>query len=221
MRNDTVAYYVRKLDEAPQIFGDTRLPSLQFCQRYNRDAHYATVKDSNGLARWVTQKQMRIYGIVARISLSETGFATMKDVAREAQCHTTTVSRTTLKLQAWGLYAFDVKRGRGGGIFVRLPWGEHAKFYIRAARQKLRDMANRARRKVASVLLGGQREDQRNGDNVKDNMDATFRRFAERVLMERAYLALEDPEGEAESIAPIDERGALRLLEQAATSATL
>lgn len=202
----------------------TRLPSLAFCQRFNRDAHYADIDDDRGIAHWVTQKQMRIYGIIARIALSADGKARMLDIAAEAQCHTTTVSRAILKFQAWGLYAVDVRRGRHGGITVWKATDSRFALYARAARQKLRELANRAWRKVASSLQGeGQGAHGRVKDTVEppitypSDMDATFTSFARRVLLERAYLALEDPDGERESISPLDEYGALRLIEQVAT----
>ena len=105
------------------VGGDNRLPSLAFCQRFNRDAHYGNVKDSAGLERWVSQKQMYVYGIVSRIVLGD-GKATMLAIAGEAGCHPTTVSRALLKFQAWGLFAVDVKSGRNGGIRIMRPFGE-------------------------------------------------------------------------------------------------
>jgi hypothetical protein len=91
----------RRWASQPVVLGGegSRLTSLAFCSRYNRDAHYADIRDSSGISRWVTQKQMRIYGIVARITLGD-GKAKMLDIAHEAGCCTTTVSRTLLKLQA-------------------------------------------------------------------------------------------------------------------------
>lgn len=200
--------------------GGSRLPSLAFCQRFNRDAHYADVADAQGIAHWVTQKQMRVYGIIARIALSEDGRALMKDIAAEAQCHPTTVSRAILKFQAWGLYAVDVRRGRHGGITVWKATDSRFALYAKAARQKLRELARRAWEKLHPRSQG---EDQAVQETVgvpspyRSDMDATFTAFARRVLLERAYLALEDPDGERESISPLDENGALRLIEQVAT----
>ena len=133
---------------------DSRLPSLAFCSRYNRDAHYGDVKDSAGIARWVTQKQMRVYGIIARLALGD-GRATMLAIAHEAQCHPTTVSRALLKIQAWGLYAVDVRRGRNGGITIWKVTGDRFALYVKAARQKLRELAIRARINVASRIQRG------------------------------------------------------------------
>jgi hypothetical protein len=50
-------------------------------------------------------------------------------------------------------------------------------------------------------MLPGRREDQVNvQDNDVNVMDATFSpTFAQRVMYERAMLALEDPQGEAEA----------------------
>lgn len=205
------------LNHQPVILGGegARLRSLAFVQRFNRDAHYADIRDSSGVLRWVSQKQMRVYGIIARISLSPDGRAKMIDIALEAQCCTSTVSRTILKLQAWGLYAVDVRRGRNGGITVRRPFGQWAKAYIAAARQKLADMAFRARIKLASTLQ--RREEGSVGvpTTYLPSMDASFTptTFHDRVLYARAYLALEDPEGEYEAVRPLDHESAVdRLL---------
>lgn len=223
----------RWLSHQPIVLGGpgSRLTSLAFCQRFNRDAHYGDIVDSRGVAHWATQKQIRISGIVARMVLGD-GKARMLDIAAEAACHTTTVSRTLLKLQAWGLYAIDVRRGRNGGITIMKPSGSWAAVYIRAARQRLRELALRARRNVASTLPGGQRtiiQRQREMDAtfhpeyvyheakraLKEGLKAlheaidveaariSLGRFGVSVLEERRRLAIEDPIGEADSVRPV------------------
>jgi hypothetical protein len=202
------------------VGGDTRLPSLAFCSRYNRDAHYADIADSVGVAHWVTQKQMRIHGILARVSMSVDGRTKMADVAREAQCCTSTVSRTILKLQGWGLFAVDVRRGRNGGITVLRATGSWMASYVRAARQKIRDLKIRAQIKLASMIQGREEGGMTATglpDTYRLDMDASFSRrpglTAENVVYERAMLALTDPDGEYESRHPLTREEAIAMLD--------
>jgi hypothetical protein len=221
--NTIDSYYAReaeRIERGPQNYGgDPKIVALAAFRRYHKDATY-DLPDAEGVLRWVTRKQMRVHGIIARISLSPDGRAKMIDIALEAQCSTATVSRTILKLQAWGLFAVDVRRGRNGGITVLRPRVEWMAYYVKAARQKLRDMAFRARIKLASVFLGeetGGTTATDDLDTYQGNMDESFSRkpglTAENLVYERAMLALTDPEGELESINPLRRHEAIALLD--------
>jgi hypothetical protein len=217
------SYYAREADRiarGPQNYGgDPKIVALAAFRRYHKDATY-DLPDAEGVLRWVTRKQMRVHGIIARISLSPDGRAKMIDIALEAQCSTATVSRTILKLQAWGLFAVDVRRGRNGGITVLRPRVEWMAYYVKAARQKLRDMAFRARIKLASMIHGEDEAVNSYPDTPNSyvvGMDESFSRkaglTAENVVYERAMLALTDPEGEMESINPLRRHEAIALLD--------
>ena len=145
--------------------GATRLPSLAFCQRYNRDAHYANVNDSDGIARWVTQKQMRVYGIFARMSVSHER-TTMREIAKEAQCCPATVSRAVVKLQGWGLFAIDVVRGRHGGVQIRAG---RIEAYVLRARAKLREWGQKVRDRAQKLNVSSR-------DVVRKEMEAQYQK---------------------------------------------
>lgn len=188
---------------------DERTASLRCFQRYSKEAH-RDITDGLGISRWVTQKQARVHGIIARIAMSPDGTAKMVDIALEARCTVSTVSRTIRKLQGWELYAVEVRRGRHGGITVhRKGWDRFFDFVLEARRQ-LRDARNRASGKLASIIRGrkrGQEPVPEPSPVTSTVMDASFTRkpksFGDRVLYERAMLALEDPDGEYEAAHPI------------------
>lgn len=172
--------YLAMADYEPKIrtMDDPSTAALRAFRRFHPDARMDYV-GRNGDRRWMTAKQMRIHAVIARLSVSQ-GHLTMSSIALECGVTAGTVSRFILKLQAWGWFAVDVVRGRNGGIRVWPAVGERFRLYAVAARQKIAQL--RRRLNVASVPL------------TKDmSVDATF---SGRTLYARAYLALDDPEGE-------------------------
>lgn len=145
----------RRFSSQPIVLGGgARLSSLAFCSRYNRDAHYADIADSGGILHWVTQKQMRIHGIIARMAVTHE-HGTMRDMAREAQCCPATVSRAIVKLQGWGLFAIDVVRGRNGGVQIRAG---RLETYVLRARAKLREWAQKVRDRAQKLNVSSKRD---------------------------------------------------------------
>lgn len=219
------------IERGPQTYGgDAGIASLRCFRRYTRDSHY-DLPDAFGGTRWVSAKQLRVYGIIARIAMTPTGRARMSDIAAEARVCPATVSRTVLRLQAWGLFAVDVRRGRGGGITVWRAEGTRFAAYAIAARQRLAAVA-----KATALKLSSRIQRLRDaGQWVLLAMDETFNpeyaylvdrqalkaRLAEgneayriasarplspftaAVLRERLRLAAEDPAGEADAVAPL------------------
>jgi hypothetical protein len=183
---------------------DERVAALRCFQRYSKNAT-RDITDGQGMARWVTQKQARVYGILARVALSATGASTMHAIAHEAQCTPSTVSRTIQKLTAWEMYAVEVRRGKYGGITVHRKGWDRFFDYVREARRKLSERRFTFKSNVASIIRGGRRVSEDGTDNVVRSMDATLKRpsFASRVAYERAMLALNDPEGEYEAVRPL------------------
>lgn len=193
--------YVRP--ESPYMgLTDPSTAALRCFQRYSRNAT-RDITDGDGLTRWVSQKQARVYGIIHRIAMSPTGAATMADIALEAGCTKSTVSRTIRKLEGWAMYAVEVRRGRYGGITVHRKGWDRFYDYVHEARRKMSDARIRARSKVASLFRRGQRE----GSVPSTLLVATLKpgplSFGDRVLYERAMLALEDPDGEYEAVRPL------------------
>jgi hypothetical protein len=183
---------------------DATTASLRCFQRYSKNAT-RDITDGQGMARWVTQKQARVYGILARVALSATGASTMHAIAQEAQCTPSTVSRTIQKLTAWEMYAVEVRRGKYGGITVHRKGWDRFWDYVREARRKLSERRFTFKSNVASIIQGRRRVSGDGTDNVVRSMDATLKRpsFASRVAYERAMLALNDPEGEYEAVRPL------------------
>ncbi len=185
---------------------DERAAALRCFQRYSKNAT-RDITDGQGLSRWVTQKQARVYGIIARIALSPSGAATMTAIAQEAMTTTSTVSRTIHKLEAWEMYAVEIRRGKYGGITVHRKGWDRFFDYVHEARRRISEARIRARSKVASIIRGGRGTANGRVPDTSTVMVATLDRqhlsFAERVLYERAMLALEDPEGEYEAKRPL------------------
>lgn len=139
----------RKEDRLGRVYGDPSITGLRCFQRYHKEATRDIV-DPWGRTRWLSQKQSRIYAILDRDSSNGTRVLKMKDIASEAMASISTVSRTVVKLQAFGLFAIDVIRGRRGGISVRKRHiGDHLKYYADAAWKRIRAWIN-----VASAKTG-------------------------------------------------------------------
>ena len=191
---------------------DPSVAAFRCFRRYSKGATF-DMADAEGRVRWMTGKQMRVAAILERLALGD-GRGKMSLIASEALVSPSTVTRVVLRMQAWGLLAVDVTRGRNGGIRVWKPVGERFRLYAIAARQKLRDMAFRARIKLSSLIQGGGTV----SDTSTRSRDESFSRqpmsFASRVLYERAMLALEDPEGEYEAVRTITDVDNALLLAQ-------
>ena len=201
---DTPGYTNQRSERYTMGLFDERAAALRCFQRYSKNAT-RDITDGQGLSRWVTQKQARVYGILARVALSATGASTMHAIAQEAMCTPSTVSRTIQKLTAWEMYAVEVRRGKYGGITVHRKGWDRFFDYVREARRKLSEARIRAQSNVASIIRGGKRVSEQPSTSTSSVMDATLKPddFGSRVLYERAMLALNDPEGEYEAVHPL------------------
>ena len=209
--DEAQAYYARHADaiaRGPQLYGgDASVVALRCFQRYHKDST-TDLTDGQGLTRWVTRKQARVYGILHRVALSATGASTMHAIAVEAGVTPSTVSRTIQKLTAWEMYAVEVRRGKYGGITVHRKGWDRFFDYVREARRKLSERRFTFKSNVASIIRGGKRVSEPSPETSTSTstfMDATLKRpsFASRVAYERAMLALNDPEGEYEAVRPL------------------
>lgn len=181
MSADTLAYYQREADRQErgmkQYGGNPELVKLR-CFKYYHPDQGSFITTPEGRERWLGPKASRVYAILDRSS-SSTSRLTMKDIASEAMASTSTVSRTVQKLQAYGLFAIDVIRGRHGGIYVRRRRpGDHLKHYAAAAWKRIRQAAERAisrtERNVASTSSLEEGEGSWTPVPTTTYMDATF-----------------------------------------------
>jgi len=152
---------------------DPRVASLRAYQRYSKTATVDVV-DLYGRLRWMGQKQARVHGIVHRLSSSHEPM-TMTAIAKEAGCCTSTVSRAITKFQSWGMFAIDVKRGRGGGIAVRMrTLGDELAAYAERAWARIRRDAQRVFRTLVNVASTHDFEGEVPNVRTTVGMDATF-----------------------------------------------
>jgi len=84
--------------------------------RYNRNRPTVRVIDAWGKERWITPTQAEVLNASRKVS----GTASMGKIAASLGVAASTVYRALLRLSSMGLVAYDVKRGRSGGVtFVR------------------------------------------------------------------------------------------------------
>lgn len=166
----------RKQDRLGHVYGDPSVTSLRCFQRYHKEATRDVV-DPWGRTRWLSQKQSRIYAILDRDSSNGARVLKMKDIASEAMASISTVSRTVVKLQAFGLFAIDVTRGRHGGISVRKRHvGDHLRYYAEAAWKRIRSWINvaSAPKEEERDLLTREKDLKKVTTSLLVDMDATF-----------------------------------------------
>lgn len=98
-------------------------------KRYHPTEATVEVIDLDGKRRYLTPTQHRV--LLATRSLRDT--ASMRTIAASIGVATSTVSRALLRLASLGLVAYDVVRGRYGGVTV-----------VRAVGRELQERAQRA-----------------------------------------------------------------------------
>lgn len=237
----TDRYYAREADRlarGPQLYGGNADIVKLRCFKYYHPDQGSFLTDPTGRNRWLGPKMSRVYAILHRAA--DTGQrVTMHDIAREAGCCASTVSRAVQRLQAFGFFAIDITRGRNGGIMVRMRRaGDALKHYASAAWRRIRSWLNVASRSsvsegeyvylpvLADATFTEDRAIERDGArvlageiSVDEAIAATRRRrgrtapdvagprtaadFAAAVIAERRRLAIIDPVGEREAVAPL------------------
>lgn len=194
---------------------DPRVASLRCFRRYSRNAHYDFV-DRGGVLRWMTPKMMRIEAILLRVGTVGSGYTTTGAIASEALCSRGYVSKMVTRFEAWGVIGTIRTRGRYGKLFVfARAAGDGLDRFMAEARRRIHQSAvGRAARelkfKVSSVFSTG-RGMRKTVYGSNEVLEETFTGFAREVIHERARLALEDPDGEAEAAAPLTQDRAWEL----------
>lgn len=151
--SDTADYYAREADRQArgmQLYGGNAAVVELRCFKYYHPDQGSFLTDLSGRDRWLGPKASRIWAIAHRSAGTQT---TMTAIAQEAMCCVSTVSRALTRLQAFGLLAVDVKRGRGGGITVRLATAARQfRAHIDAAWRRIRSWIKVASRSAVDEV---------------------------------------------------------------------
>jgi DNA-binding transcriptional ArsR family regulator len=132
-------------------------------QRMNPDAHLVWIDDMEGRPRALTPKQYRVLELAIKCIDGE--MLTMRQMAVRLGMAASTISRTLAKLQAWGILAVIVGRGRWAGLVImhRAKADGLDRFRV-AAKARVRRWSEAAQRRlsrlqanVASYLLEKER----------------------------------------------------------------
>jgi hypothetical protein len=214
-------FYAREADRlarGPQVYGgNASVASLRCFRRYHKDARFEYV-DRAGFRRWMTPTMMRIEAVILRIGSVGSGYTKTAQIAAEAKCSAGYVSKMLSRFEAWGEIGLIRTRGRFGKLFIfARSAGDKLDHYMEEAKrrihaQKVRGMA-RAMRRAGNVSSRITRRGQgsTNSSTSGVTMEETFTGFAREVIHERARLALDDPDGERESVAPLTQERAQEL----------
>jgi hypothetical protein len=165
----------------------------------------------------MTPTMMRVEAIILRIGSVGSGYTNTAAIAQEARCSRGYVSKLLSRFEAWGEIGIIRTRGRNGKLFMfARSVGDKLDHYMEEAKrrlhaQKVRRMA-RAMRRALNVSSIRSVQGMSNSElPTKYVMEETFTGFAREVIHERAKLALDDPDGEAEAVAPLTQENALLL----------
>jgi predicted transcriptional regulator len=111
--------------------------------QYHPNEPTIEVRDIDGRRRYLTPKQHSVLLVVR--GLTET--RTMRSIAEDLGYAASTVSRALTKLASFGLIAYDVVRGRYGGIELVHAVGRELKERAQTAWQKIKDARLKAERR--------------------------------------------------------------------------
>jgi DNA-binding MarR family transcriptional regulator len=140
-----LAYWSRRADREERekrryTQSDGIRPLTDGWLRYNRSKPTVRVIDAWGKERWITPTQAEVLNAARKLQ----GTASMGKIAASLGVVTSTVYRALLRLASMGLVAYDVKRGRSGGVtFIRAA-GDALQRRAQAAWEKLKYMRLRA-----------------------------------------------------------------------------
>jgi len=151
-------------------------------RRFNYAAELVSVHDDAGREWFLTPKQAKVYDLAK--TFVDNGTTRMRHMATELGMSPSTVSRALWKLQAIGLIAFIVGRGRYAGlIIVKRAANDGLERFRTAAKAKIREWRLAAERRVsrlkinvASYYSWKDVEEHGYGDVYVDVMSATLKK---------------------------------------------
>ncbi len=121
-------------------------------QRMNAGAQLVWVDDMDGNPRALTPKQAMV--LAAALEMIDGVGLTMRELAKSLSVAPSTVSRALTKLQAWGLIAFVVGRGRWAGLVIfRRRKDDGMDRFRQAAKARVRRWSEAAQRRISRLIV--------------------------------------------------------------------
>jgi len=121
-------------------------------RRFNYGAELVSVHDDAGREWFLTPKQAKVYDLAR--TFIDAGTTRMRFMAKELGMSPSTVSRALWKLQAIGLIAFIVGRGRYAGlIIVKRAANDGLERFREAAKAKLREWRKASEARVSRLIV--------------------------------------------------------------------
>jgi predicted transcriptional regulator len=119
--------------------------------RFNHPQNLVTIHDAEGHERYVTRSQRDVYRAISRLAGSRQR-VTIRHLATLLSLSPSTVSRTSVKLAAFGLIAYQANRGRyGGTVYVLRRAYDQLDWFREEAKAKVRQWAKATERRFARL----------------------------------------------------------------------
>ncbi len=161
------------------VLSDGLMPMSTGWEKYRRfhpNEPMTTIIDQDGRGWQLTETQVRVFRMAQ--GMIDTSYLTMRAMAVQLGVAASTVSRALWKLQAIGLLAFVIGRGRYGGlVMLSRVKGDGLERFRLAAKAKIRRWSQAARERVSrSIFNVAPREPQTKvvGISTTNTMDATL-----------------------------------------------
>jgi len=109
-----------------------------------------SVFDMEGRERYLTPTQAEVTGLA--LSMVDGEMLTMREMATRLAVSPSTVSRALTKLQAWGILAYVVGRGRFAGLVImRRAQGDGLDRFSDAAKARVRRWSEAVKRRISRL----------------------------------------------------------------------
>lgn len=123
-------------------------------QRMNAGEHLVWVDDMEGTPRALTPKQAQVLALALEMAKDNGPRMTIRAMASTLAVAPSTVSRALTKLNAWGLLASIVGRGRYAGlVIIRRVKGDGMDRFRDAARSRVRRWYDAAQRRISRLQI--------------------------------------------------------------------
>ncbi len=162
------------------VLSDGLMPMSTGWEKYRRfhpNEPMTTIIDDDGRGWQLTETQVRIYRMAQ--GMIDVSYLTMRAMAVELKVAASTVSRALWKLQAIGLLAFVIGRGRYAGLVIlSRVRGDGLERFRLAAKAKIRRWSQAARERVSRSMFNVAPRDsvtERVPSTTSNTMDATLK----------------------------------------------